>query len=139
MLDTHSITKVISDDLAGDRNFCSYLITQDLETLKGCHLSGITQLALCVGLRLESLPGGIQPEGRRSGEVCLSVGSSTFTLGTRKLHEDQDCLRLSPLPFPWGSLGQAGSLTVQLCWAIQTDGVDPAPLGFCAPLGGLYQ
>ena len=72
-------------------------------------------------------------------EVHLSVGSSTFTLGTRKLHEDQDRLRLSPLPFPWGSLGQAGSLTVQLYWAIQTGGVDLAPLGFRAPLGGLYQ
>ena len=57
MLDTHSIAKVMSEDSAGDRDFCSYFITKDLETLKGCHLPAVTQLGLRGGAETGEPPG----------------------------------------------------------------------------------
>lgn len=139
---------------AGDRNFCPYFIIKDLATLKGCHWPKVTQLARCVGPGLGGLPGGVQPEGRRSGEesglpgcsgaFCWLPSCGTRHLDTRgpKLHENQVCLHFYLCLYP-GAPRTDRDPDGQPYRETQTDCVDVgkslAPLGFRAPSRGLHQ
>lgn len=127
-------TVFVSQRLSPLIYFSSYLINKELETLSNCHLPKVTQL-VSGGLGLGSLLDGIQLEGRRSGEVslatqghsngCLPMGHATFTHGTQSSPRTRTvCPFTSALPR--GSLGQAGTLTVGLGWAIQPGCVDQA-------------